>query len=45
MNFNSLRKEITNNNVSVKELINDIFVKIQDVFINHINVLKQQHSI
>ena len=30
MNFNSLRKEITNNNVSVKELINDIFVKIDN---------------
>ena len=28
MNFNSLRKEITNNNVSVKELVNDIFAKI-----------------
>ena len=27
MNFNSLRKEITNN-VSVKELVNDIFAKI-----------------
>jgi len=28
MNFNSLRKEITSNNASVKELINDIFAKI-----------------
>ena len=28
MNFNSLRKEITNNNISVKELVNDIFAKI-----------------
>ena len=28
MNFNSLRKEITSNNASVKELVNDIFVKI-----------------
>ena len=28
MNFNSLRKEITSNNSSVKELINDIFAKI-----------------
>jgi len=28
MNFNSLRKEITSNNVSVKELVNDIFAKI-----------------
>jgi len=28
MNFNSLRKEITSNNVSVKELVNDIFSKI-----------------
>ena len=28
MNFNSLRKEITNNNLSVKELVNDIFAKI-----------------
>ena len=28
MNFNSLRKEITSNNVSVKELVNNIFAKI-----------------
>ena len=28
MDFNSLRKEITSNNVSVKELVNDIFAKI-----------------
>ena len=28
MNFNSLRKEITSNNASVKELVNDIFAKI-----------------
>ena len=28
MNFNSIRKEITSNNVSVKELVNDIFAKI-----------------
>ena len=28
MNFNSLRKEITCNNASVKELVNDIFAKI-----------------
>ncbi len=28
MNFNSLRKEIINNNASVKELVNDIFSKI-----------------
>jgi Asp-tRNAAsn/Glu-tRNAGln amidotransferase A subunit and related amidases len=28
MNFNSLRKEINSNNASVKELINDIFAKI-----------------
>ena len=28
MNFNSLRKEITSNKVSVKELVNDIFSKI-----------------
>ncbi|MBO8243733.1 Asp-tRNA(Asn)/Glu-tRNA(Gln) amidotransferase subunit GatA [Prochlorococcus marinus XMU1411] len=28
MNFNSLRKEIFNNNASVKELVNDIFAKI-----------------
>ena len=28
MNFNSLRKEITSNNVSAKELVNDIFAKI-----------------
>ena len=28
MNFNSLRKEIISNNVSVKELVNDIFAKI-----------------
>ena len=28
MNFNSLRKEITSNNASVKELVNDIFTKI-----------------
>jgi len=29
MNFNSLRKEITSNNASVKELVNDIFAKIE----------------
>lgn len=28
MNFSSLRKEIISNNASVKELINDIFAKI-----------------
>ncbi len=28
MNFNSLRKEISSNNASVKELVNDIFAKI-----------------
>ena len=28
MNFNSLRKEITSNNASVKELVKDIFSKI-----------------
>ena len=28
MNFNSLRKEITSNNASVKELVNDIYAKI-----------------
>ncbi len=28
MNFNSLRKEITSNNASVKELVKDIFAKI-----------------
>ena len=28
MNFNSLRKEITSKNTSVKELVNDIFSKI-----------------
>jgi len=28
MNFNSLRNEITSNNISVKELVNDIFAKI-----------------
>ncbi|AQL31033.1 MULTISPECIES: Asp-tRNA(Asn)/Glu-tRNA(Gln) amidotransferase subunit GatA [unclassified Prochlorococcus] len=28
MNFNSLRKEITSNNASVKELVNDIFANI-----------------
>ena len=28
MNFNSLRKEITSNNASVKELVIDIFAKI-----------------
>ena len=28
MNFNSLRKEITSNNASVKELVNDILAKI-----------------
>jgi len=28
MNFNSLRKEITSRNVSIKELVNDIFAKI-----------------
>jgi len=29
MNFNSLRKEIISNNASVKELVNDIYVKIE----------------
>ena len=28
MNFNSLRKEITSNNASVKELVNDFFARI-----------------
>ena len=28
MNFNSLRKEIISNKASVKELVNDIFTKI-----------------
>ena len=28
MNFNSLRKEINNKNASVKELVNDFFLKI-----------------
>jgi len=28
MNFNSLRNEISSNNISVKELVNDIFAKI-----------------
>ena len=31
MNFNSLRKEITNRNISVKELIEDFFSKIDSV--------------
>ena len=30
MNFNSLRKEIISNNASVKELVNDIFAKIEN---------------
>ena len=30
MNFNSLRKEIFSNNSSVKELVNDIFLKIEN---------------
>jgi len=30
MNFNSLRNQITSNNASVKELVNDIFAKIDD---------------
>ncbi len=30
MNFNSLRKQITSNNASVKELVNDIFAKIDN---------------
>ena len=36
MNFNSLRKEIISNNASVKELVNDIFSKIdhKDLEIN-----------
>ena len=36
MNFNSLRKEIISNNASVKELVNDIFDKIdhKDLEIN-----------
>ena len=29
MNFNSLRREITTNNASVKELVDDIFAKIE----------------
>ena len=29
MNFNSLRKEITSNNASVKEIVNDILAKIE----------------
>ena len=36
MDFNSLRKEIKNKNVSVRELVNDIFLKIdsKDSLIN-----------
>ena len=30
MNFDSLRKEITSNNASVKELVNDIFANIDN---------------
>ena len=30
MNFNSLRKEIISNNASVKELVNDIYAKIEN---------------
>ena len=30
MNFNSLRKEIISNNASVKELVNDIFTRIDN---------------
>ena len=30
MNFNSFRKEINSKNASVKELVNDIFLKIDD---------------
>ena len=30
MNFNSLRKAIASNNASVKELVNDIFAKIDN---------------
>ena len=30
MDFNSLRKEVISNNASVKELVHDIFAKIDD---------------
>ena len=35
MNFNSFRKEINSKNASVKELINDIFLKIGSKDIKH----------
>jgi len=43
MNFNSLRKEIISNNASVKELVNDIFAKIdhKDPKLTHIFVLQK----
>ena len=31
MNFSTLRKEINSKNVSVKELINDLFLKIESI--------------
>ena len=53
MNFNSLRKEITSNNVSVKELVNDIFAKIDQkdpeinsyICITKDNAIKQAENI
>ena len=31
MNFNSFRKEIVNGNASVKELVNEFFLKIESI--------------
>ena len=42
MNFNSLRKEITSNNASVKELVNDIFAKIDQKILKLIHIFVPQ---
>ena len=47
MNFNSLRKEITSNNASVKELVNDIFANIdhKDPEINSFITILEENSL
>ena len=47
MNFNSLRKEISNKNASVKELVNDFFLKIEskDPIINSYICITKEKAI
>jgi len=42
MNFNSLRKEIISKNASVKELVNDFFLKIDSKILKLILIFALQ---